>query len=91
MDLEPCLANRPWHVFTVNMLTVEKQWINVQQKTFTKWFALPAPPSPRHQLIEARLNDKLKARTLSIEDLVTDLSDGVSAPFHSASRSALDN
>ncbi|KAJ5573906.1 uncharacterized protein N7459_008333 [Penicillium hispanicum] len=42
------------------MLTVEKQWINVQQKTFTKW-----------------LNDKLKARTLSIEDLVTDLSDGV--------------
>lgn len=20
------------------MLTVEKQWINVQQKTFTKWF-----------------------------------------------------
>ncbi|KAJ6130486.1 hypothetical protein N7512_003266 [Penicillium capsulatum] len=41
------------------MLTVEKQWINVQQKTFTKW-----------------LNDKLKARALSIEDLVTDLSDG---------------
>ncbi|KAJ5134121.1 hypothetical protein N7448_000858 [Penicillium atrosanguineum] len=42
------------------MLTVEKQWINVQQKTFTKW-----------------LNDKLKARTLFIADLVTDLSDGV--------------
>ncbi|OQE19568.1 hypothetical protein PENSTE_c015G07687 [Penicillium steckii] len=42
------------------MLTVEKQWINVQQKTFTKW-----------------LNDKLKARLLAIEDLVTDLSDGV--------------
>ncbi|KAJ5176716.1 uncharacterized protein N7482_002593 [Penicillium canariense] len=42
------------------MLTVEKQWINVQQKTFTKW-----------------LNDKLKARILAIEDLVTDLSDGV--------------
>ncbi|KAJ5524699.1 hypothetical protein N7513_009817 [Penicillium frequentans] len=42
------------------MLTVEKQWINVQQKTFTKW-----------------LNDKLKARSLAIEDLVTDLSDGV--------------
>ncbi|CAG8042221.1 unnamed protein product [Penicillium salamii] len=42
------------------MLTVEKQWINVQQKTFTKW-----------------LNDKLKARSLSIDDLVTDLSDGV--------------
>ncbi|OOQ85745.1 Alpha-actinin-like protein 1 [Penicillium brasilianum] len=42
------------------MLTVEKQWVNVQQKTFTKW-----------------LNDKLKARALAIEDLVTDLSDGV--------------
>ncbi|KAJ5647375.1 EF-handCa insensitive [Penicillium lividum] len=42
------------------MLTVEKQWINVQQKTFTKW-----------------LNDKLKTRSLAIEDLVTDLSDGV--------------
>ncbi|KAJ5775388.1 uncharacterized protein N7511_000399 [Penicillium nucicola] len=42
------------------MLTVEKQWINVQQKTFTKW-----------------LNDKLKARLLAIDDLVTDLSDGV--------------
>ncbi|KAJ5947440.1 hypothetical protein N7466_000455 [Penicillium verhagenii] len=42
------------------MLTVEKQWVNVQQKTFTKW-----------------LNDKLKARSLAIEDLVTDLSDGV--------------
>lgn len=23
------------------MLTVEKQWINVQQKTFTKWYLLP--------------------------------------------------
>lgn len=23
------------------MLTVEKQWINVQQKTFTKWFVDP--------------------------------------------------
>lgn len=28
-----------------------------------------------------RLNDKLKARALAIEDLVTDLSDGVSFPF----------
>ena len=23
------------------MLTVEKQWINVQQKTFTKWYVDP--------------------------------------------------
>ncbi|KAG2416076.1 hypothetical protein HFD88_007268 [Aspergillus terreus] len=42
------------------MLTVETQWVNVQQKTFTKW-----------------LNDKIKVRNLYIEDLVTDLSNGV--------------
>ncbi|WEW55914.1 alpha-actinin [Emydomyces testavorans] len=42
------------------MLTVEKQWINVQQKTFTKW-----------------LNNKLKVRDITIDDLVTDLCDGV--------------
>ncbi|KAI9929933.1 hypothetical protein AWENTII_003616 [Aspergillus wentii] len=42
------------------MLTVEKQWINVQQKTFTKW-----------------LNDKIKVRGITIDDLVFDLSDGV--------------
>jgi hypothetical protein len=23
------------------MLTVEKQWVNVQQKTFTKWCVFP--------------------------------------------------
>lgn len=43
------------------MLTVEKSWVNVQQKTFTKW-----------------LNDKIKVRGILIDDLVTDLSDGVS-------------
>ncbi|KAH1301659.1 hypothetical protein KXX11_003695 [Aspergillus fumigatus] len=42
------------------MLTVEKSWVNVQQKTFTKW-----------------LNDKIKVRGILIDDLVTDLSDGV--------------
>ncbi|BAE62417.1 calponin homology domain-containing protein [Aspergillus flavus] len=42
------------------MLTVEKSWVNVQQKTFTKW-----------------LNDKLKVRRLFIEDLVSDLSNGI--------------
>jgi len=30
----------------VNMLTVEKQWINVQQKTFTKWYFHPSPAMP---------------------------------------------
>lgn len=48
------------------MLTVEKQWINVQQKTFTKWFvrslvlfiARPGPllyplPSLRPDVVEA--------------------------------------
>ncbi|KAJ5833489.1 hypothetical protein N7474_001800 [Penicillium riverlandense] len=42
------------------MLTVEKSWVNVQEKTFTKW-----------------LNNKLKARDIAIENLITDLSDGV--------------
>ena len=84
------------------MLTVEKQWVNVQQKTFTKWYVfivtleqlswspslLPASPPPpwaemtrkgRNQAHRfTRLNDKLKARLLAIEDLVKDLSDGVS-------------
>lgn len=30
------------------MLTVEKQWINVQQKTFTKWYSYLAPSLPLH-------------------------------------------
>lgn len=75
------------------MLTVEKQWINVQQKTFTKWLvyslSLSYVSSTWNNLKSLyRLNDKLKARSLSIEDLVTDLSDGVSLtprPVSSAS------
>ena len=67
------------------MLTVEKQWINVQQKTFTKWYILSSVCAlDEPQLTSNRLNDKLKTRRLSIEDLVTDLSDGVcpaSAPL----------
>lgn len=38
----------------------DKQWVAVQQKTFTKW-----------------LNSKLESRELQIENLVSNLSDGV--------------
>ncbi|KAJ5966400.1 hypothetical protein N7481_013114 [Penicillium waksmanii] len=58
------------------MLTVEKQWINVQQKTFTKWLIFLSGSLPLHVAREL-LNDKIKSRALAIEDLVTDLSDGV--------------
>lgn len=64
------------------MLMVEKQWINTQQKTFTKWYdsAQLAGFLCLHELtfcFLSRLNNKIKARDLNIEDLVKDLSDGV--------------
>lgn len=72
------------------MYMVEKSWINVQQKTFTKWSVhLPEPACPRisvdiranHPHVPNRLNDKLKIRNITIEDLVKDLCDGVSFLF----------
>lgn len=68
------------------MLTVEKSWVNVQEKTFTKWSVTSPPPPfplslPLHGLTNpARLNNKVKARDIAIENLITDLSDGVSVP-----------
>lgn len=76
----------------VMLLMEEKQWITVQQKTFTKWLVralllLSLTFSRDGWLIiyllfffftlYYRLNNKLKARDLAIDDLVKDLSDGV--------------
>ena len=56
----------------------EQQWVTVQQKTFTKW-----SDSGRvlltHTMLTAlrRLNSKVNSRDVHVNDLVTDLSDGV--------------
>ena len=56
----------------------EQQWVTVQQKTFTKW-----SDSGRvlfnHSILTAlcRLNSKVNPRDVHVNDLVTDLSDGV--------------
>jgi hypothetical protein len=63
------------------MAPLEQQWVKVQQKTFTKWCASPACNKAETQLtIWCRLNSKLKTREVQIDDLITDLSDGVSSP-----------
>ena len=58
----------------------EQQWVAVQQKTFTKWYdvtcELPESCSDRAH----RLNSKVNPRDVHVNDLVTDLSDGVSSP-----------
>ena len=56
----------------------EQQWVTVQQKTFTKW-----SDSGRvlfnFRILTAlrRLNSKVNPRDVHVNDLVTDLSDGV--------------
>ncbi|EEP78812.1 hypothetical protein UREG_03658 [Uncinocarpus reesii 1704] len=57
------------------MLTVEKQWINVQQKT--PLFDAAHSLAGLLMATVARLNNKLKIRDIAIDDLVIDLSDGV--------------
>jgi hypothetical protein len=60
------------------MALFEQQWIKVQEKTFTKWF-VTIKAVERRFLTYRRLNSKLKTRDIEIQDLVKDLSDGVSA------------
>jgi hypothetical protein len=63
------------------MAPLEQQWVKVQQKTFTKWCASPRMHRAGTQLTAGcRLNSKLKTREVQIDDLITDLSDGVSSP-----------
>lgn len=96
------------------MLTVDESWVNVQQKTFTKWFGYPCcdPSSPSMpaffflkppvfwslSVLESpflsvefktadahvfcRLNNKLKVRDIVLNNLVQELSNGVSCPPH---------
>ncbi len=59
---------------------LEQQWVTVQQKTFTKWF----DPSLHGEWMRdwtdplpTRLNSKVASRNVAVNDLVTDLSDGV--------------
>lgn len=59
------------------MALKEPQWINVQQKTFTKWYS---PRTCTCQLLLTvlyRLNSKVASRQVAVNDLVKDLSDGV--------------
>lgn len=89
------------------MLTVDESWVNVQQKTFTKWSVHPkAIPSVDAGLLSRiahvlelanviasviygsgsadfifysyRLNNKLKVRDIFVNNLVPELSNGVS-------------
>jgi hypothetical protein len=60
------------------MALFEQQWIKVQEKTFTKWSVTFKAVEQRF-LTYRRLNSKLKTRDIEIQDLVKDLSDGVSA------------
>lgn len=57
----------------------QQQWIKVQQKTFTKWYAQCWNPSLcRTKISFFRLNTKIEARNLEVKDLISDLKDGVS-------------
>lgn len=58
----------------------EQQWVTVQQKTFTKWlvdFMLASERAAVNSVVLYRLNTKIKARDIAVNDLVKDLSDGV--------------
>ena len=57
---------------------VEQQWVAVQQKTFTKW-SDDGRMLCKIGILTAccRLNSKVNPRDVHVNDLVTDLSDGV--------------
>lgn len=59
----------------------QQRWVTVQQKTFTKWYAVGRTThwaGSRADVEFLRLNTKIEERNLEITDLVADLSDGVS-------------
>lgn len=57
---------------------MEQQWVTVQQKTFTKWFHRRLIVMPLLILTDnLRLNSKVSCRNVAVNDLVKDLSDGV--------------
>ena len=58
----------------------EQQWVAVQEKTFTKWSVCIDGDSATTNTINSRLNSKITVREVSVNDLVTDLSDGVGTP-----------
>ncbi|RMY23704.1 hypothetical protein D0866_11586 [Hortaea werneckii] len=53
---------------------LDQAWVKVQAKTFTKWSV--ARPLPDRKILYM-LNNKLTARNVQVNDIVTDLSDGV--------------
>ena len=56
----------------------EQQWVTVQQKTFTKWSDNGRVLlTYRILTVLRRLNSKVNPREVHVNDLVTDLSDGV--------------
>ncbi len=64
------------------MALLEKQWINVQEKTFTKWYVSACTHritvrSCDRRLTLNRLNSKVANRSVAVRSLVTDLSDGI--------------
>ncbi len=66
------------------MIISEQGWIKVQEKTFAKWYAIPERRERSQALTNAisiRLNAKVKPRNVAVQDLVTDLSDGVNRPL----------
>ena len=59
----------------------EPQWIDVQEKTFTKWCVYLLDSSIIVLTKVHRLNTKVAARNLAVNSIVRDLSDGVRRPF----------
>ena len=60
-----------------------QQWITVQEKTFTKWWVWNNWKRARRITDEhSRLNSKVGPRDLLVNDVVTDLSDGVGKTIH---------
>ena len=78
---EALKAVEPLHepVLTKMAYAEQQKWITVQQKTFTKWYAvLPLlGPGGGRLTNYHRLNTKIEPRELMVKDLVHDLSDGV--------------
>lgn len=64
----------------MGVLGQEQQWVAVQEKTFTKWSVLICRTLMLTSLtvVLFRLNSKINVREVAVNDLVTDLSDGVS-------------
>ena len=59
------------------MALLERQWINVQEKTFSKWYVLGPHACLQKTDCMRRLNSKIAPRNVAVKSLTSDLSDGI--------------